>query len=438
MRKYHFFNQVIFFFFIIIFSTDSYSQLNYVGLKDKGNVREAQNKLQSVATYWPKTQLIDDYLYVPTASGIYRKNLKNTLNDTIWQLYAFDNIPIRSFVKKNDSIIGITPNYDSSNLILRSTDGGNTYTDITSPHFFVNNPNSSLIQIAANPNNPDTVFTLNYGPGVSKSSDFGTTWSAVNDFIGGYQDWFIGVNPHDSDNIFYTGEGIHFQSHIMTSYNSGSTWQKVDSLQTHCTHGVAFHPSNKDIMISYGEGLIKKSINQGKNWVTKGSVTLYVYKVIYDPNNTDILYATGDTHGIDHNIHIFKSEDGGETWFLVHLEYIPDSDGALDMYLYDNKLVLLTLKNGVYSIDTTLLSKDQFNINESISIFPNPTNDVLHINYINLIKHVSIYDTSGRLVYSNNINKNETSINVAYLSKGIYHAQITTDKGIGNKKIIKK
>ena len=153
---------------------------------------------------------------------------------------------------------------------------------------------------------------------------------------------------------------------------------------------------------------------------------------------TQILYATGDSHSIDYNIHIYKSVDGGENWFLAHLEYIPDSDGALDMHLYDNKLVLLTLKNGVYTIDTALLSSDKFNIDEPILIFPNPAKNVLHINYTDLIKHVSIFNTNGRLVYSNNINNRETSINIAHLSKGIYFVQITTDKGIGNKKIIKK
>lgn len=428
-------------FFILTFiitSVNVFGQLTYIGLKDKANIRKAQNELVTAATYWPKTQIIDHYLYIPTQTGIYRKNLANTLNDTLWQLYAFPNIPIRSFVKKNDSILATTSYYETSNLLLKSTDNGATYTDITSSHFFVNTPESTVVQIAMNPNNKNEIFTLNYGPGVSKSSNFGSTWNAVNNFIGGYQDWFIGFNPNDTNNIFYTGEGINFQSHIMASYNNGNTWQKVDSLQTHCTHGVAFHPFDKNIMISYGEGRIQKSINQGKNWITKGSTSLYVFKVIYDPNNPDILYATGDTHGSDYNIHIYKSEDGGETWFLAHLEYIPDSDGALDMHLYNNKLVLLTLKNGIYSIDTTLLSSDKFNIDEPILIFPNPAKDVLHINYTDLIKHVSIFNTNGRLVYSNNINNRETSINIAHLSKGIYFVQITTDKGIGNKKIIKK
>ena len=56
------------FYFIGVVSV--YSQMTYLGLKQEANVREAQNDLINVfGTYWPETQLIDNYLYIPTKNG---------------------------------------------------------------------------------------------------------------------------------------------------------------------------------------------------------------------------------------------------------------------------------------------------------------------------------------------------------------------------------
>ena len=414
-----------------------FGQATYIGLKEESNVRQAQSELTAFGTYWPKSQLIDDYLYIPTQYGLYRKNLATTPNDTFWELYAFENIPIRAFIKKNNTVLAATALEGDSNLLLLSTDDGQTYSDYTSPHFFINHPTSTVLNLAINPQDDNEILAYHLRYGISKSTDFGLTWTSLNTFMGGYQDWFIGYNPNDTANIFYTGEQIFFQSFINASYDSGNTWQFVELIQTHCTHGIAFHPGDKDVMISYGEGRIAKSIDQGNTWSVGSSVNVYAYHVIYDPLDPNILYATGDVIGEDENVKVLRSVDGGETWQTFDF-FIPESDGALAIHLYQGQLYVFTLTNGVYTVNPESLDTHDARKVEDITIYPNPVGNVLAITSNDRMISVKIHDIAGKLIRTSAVNDTRAAVDVSELSQGFYICSVTTDHAVITKKIIKK
>ena len=423
--------------FCFLLSATCISQATYIGLKDESNVRQAQSELTAFGTYWPKSQLIGDYLYIPTQHGLYRKNLATTPNDTVWELYAFENIPIRAFIKNHDTILAATALEGDSNLLLLSTDDGQTYSDYTSPHFFINHPTSTVINLVMNPQDNNEILAYHLRYGISRSTDFGLTWTSLNTFMGGYQDWFIGYNPNDTANIFYTGEQIFFRSFINASYDRGNEWQFVEQIQSHCTHGIAFHPNNKDVMISYGEGRIAKSIDQGHTWSVGSSGGPYVFHVIYEPQNPNILYATGDVNGPDENVKVLKSIDGGETWHTFDF-FIPESDGALAVHLYQGQLYVFTLTNGVYTINPeTLKIQDNAKL-EDITIFPNPADDRLTIVSNTAISEIKIHDISGKLMSAPVVNDSRIVVDVSAFSQGFYLCSVTTDLGVVTKKILKK
>ena len=96
-------------------------------------------------------------------------------------------------------------------------------------------------------------------------------------------------------------------------------------------------------------------------------------------------------------------------------------------------------------IDTSLenttfqaLSNPNFDIDASISIYPNPTKGNVNINCNSTIKSVQLYDVQGRLLQTNLINENQANIDISNQSKGIYFLKITSDKGIGVEKIVKE
>lgn len=431
------FNQPVFIkTLLILLSVNCFGQATYLGLREESNVRQAQSELTAYGTYWPKSQLIDEYLYIPTKTGIYRKNLATTPNDTTWELYAFPNVPIRAFIKWNNTILAATALEGNANLLLISTDDGQTYGDYTSSHFFNNHPTSTIFNLAMNPQNHNEILAYHLRSGISKSTDFGLTWTSLNPFIGSYQDWFVGFNPNDTANIFYTGEQIFFESFINASYDRGSNWQFVERINTHCTHGITFHPTNKDIMISYGEGRIAKSIDQGHTWSTGAGVDSYVLKVIYDSQDPNTLYATGDVMGQDENVKVFKSVDGGGTWHTFDF-FVPDSDGAMAIHQYGGQLYLFTLTNGVYTISPDALNIQKNVKADDIAIYPNPVADALNISSGSQISQVTIHDLGGRLVYNMQVNGSALTLNVKDLSQGIYICAIATGNGTVTKKIMK-
>jgi Leucine-rich repeat (LRR) protein len=82
-----------------------------------------------------------------------------------------------------------------------------------------------------------------------------------------------------------------------------------------------------------------------------------------------------------------------------------------------------------------VLSIDNFDVTNNVSLYPNPVKDYLKIELRNQleIQNIQIYNVIGKLV-------NETeSLEVGFtkLSKGIYLLKIITDKGIATKKVIK-
>lgn len=75
---------------------------------------------------------------------------------------------------------------------------------------------------------------------------------------------------------------------------------------------------------------------------------------------------------------------------------------------------------------------------ESISVFPNPTNGNVTINSKFNIKTIELYDVQGRILETVIENSNESIIDVSTRQSGIYFLKITTDEGSKVEKIMKE
>jgi len=95
----------------------------------------------------------------------------------------------------------------------------------------------------------------------------------------------------------------------------------------------------------------------------------------------------------------------------------------------------------VTNIATTsfqILSVDDFQLDNSISIYPNPVNDILNIKANSIIEFVKIFDVQGRQIFIQSEDDLNTSIDLRDCNKGIYFIEVKSNLGKKVKKLIKR
>lgn len=76
--------------------------------------------------------------------------------------------------------------------------------------------------------------------------------------------------------------------------------------------------------------------------------------------------------------------------------------------------------------------------NDDVEIFPNPTNSIVNIkNSKSSIKSIELYDTAGRILKAEKVNKKEIQIDISNYQIGTYLIKVITSNGDVVKKIIK-
>lgn len=140
--------------------------------------------------------------------------------------------------------------------------------------------------------------------------------------------------------------------------------------------------------------------------------------------------------GLDEEREFWIEGVGSSKGFVNSGNYTPTSDGAifhLLCYHVDNNVVYVNPAYDVCDVDDI----DESSINNSISIYPNPTKDVVKVlNNSNLnISKIEIIDLLGRTVASA---KSSDEINVSNLPEGQYFVKLHGETTIVKKLTISK
>jgi uncharacterized delta-60 repeat protein len=104
--------------------------------------------------------------------------------------------------------------------------------------------------------------------------------------------------------------------------------------------------------------------------------------------------------------------------------------GTTDIGTGNEDFAVIRLLTGF--VTTSLLSAD--NISANLNLFPNPATQNITINSTYNIEQIRVVDVIGNEVMNISSSGN-TQVNISTLPKGLYNFVITTDKGIGNKKV---
>ncbi len=389
--------------------------------------------------YYPKLYIEDDTIYVSTNSGIFKKTL--TQNDD-WESYAFKGIPIIEFVKNEDYLLAISTgiNNKTDSLLLLSKDKGRTIENLR-PIGLIKSGINTMCRIAQNPENKNSILVLNLNSGLFHSPDFGDNWNSLST---NSLQWYAGFHPLDTSTLFYSGETASLTGMIRSSYNSGKDWfTYLHQGEDNGVHHIAYHPTNPNILFYSGEGTIGKSIDKGATWniVDLYNTGMYFYKIIFDINNPDILYATG-SNGNSLNkdtVFIYRSIDGGNTWNLAYKEYGGlDYGRIIDIVLYKNKLIFLTKLLKVFELDLGNIqtNTEKISLIQDVEIFQNSISGAIQFRSKIKIKCIDFIDLSGKILKRINVSEDDNTISTSHLQKGIYYLSFYTDKGSITKKIL--
>jgi len=81
---------------------------------------------------------------------------------------------------------------------------------------------------------------------------------------------------------------------------------------------------------------------------------------------------------------------------------------------------------------------DKITNNQNYKLYPNPNDGIFAISSNNVLSSIEIYNLTGKLLYSNNNLKRQTSVDIdlSDLQKGIYFARIQDSKQVVTEKII--
>lgn len=126
----------------------------------------------------------------------------------------------------------------------------------------------------------------------------------------------------------------------------------------------------------------------------------------------------------------------------------PSPMGGLDYFISVTPPATCTSSNKVQDHNSSRSNKtssvigDYFgfeeNVSAGLSIYPNPTNNLVTIQGNEEITEIIVYDMSGQEVYRAQPNNNNYTFNCAYYADGIYTVKVKTTSGFSISKLIKQ
>lgn len=319
----------------------------------------------------------ENIVLVGAKDGIY----KTTDGGVTWKNKYGERSIIDMEFKPNDPnvIYAASYGYGSANVILKSTDNGETWTQIYSI------PNSNRIAIDVSPHEANHLFAVASNSSTNGfelfavSPDAGKTWEVTANrtnspnYLGWYDgkstdtrgqgmyDLAIAVNPTKISEVYIGGINIWKSTDMFFSATLNTHWYGYYSKPyVHADiHDLKFSPSGKRLYACH-DGGISFTANGGADWkdISNGLNITQFYRMSSADNFPDIITAGSQdngTSGIINGVwtHLY-SADGMET--IVH----PQTPGTYFVSIYYGQIYRTTNdgKSWAASIDKSLTGED--------------------------------------------------------------------------------
>jgi hypothetical protein len=232
--------------------------------------------------------------------------------------------------------------------------------------------------------------------------------------------------------IDYSNLGtINFPATLDGTAMTESSWQAryiIDMVQTSNGHLFA---------CDYLNGGIIKSTDNGVNWTTLS--TGYAGARITKNSSDEIFILAG-------NAEIRKSTDGGVTFKNISGNLPATYAFKVELFVNDDDELFCIINNGggvnadhsgIFKLDYTTGFNDNIFDTQVVSIYPNPTNNLLQIDCKHDITNYEIVNAHGQTILFGKYDG--MPIDISRLASGLYFINLTADTDMRIvKKIIKK
>jgi uncharacterized repeat protein (TIGR02543 family) len=189
--------------------------------------------------------------------------------------------------------------------VFRSTNDGTTWTAVntglTDPWIW---------SLAVNPLTPTTLYAGTDGRGVFRSTNSGTTWTAVNTGLTNPHVSSLAIDPLTPSTLYAGTDGRG----VFRSTDSGTTWTAVNTgLTNPHVSSLAIHPLTPTTLYAGTTGGVFRSTNSGTTWTmaNTGLTNSWVWSLAINPLTPSTLYV-GTVGGV------FRSTNDGTTWTAVN------------------------------------------------------------------------------------------------------------------------
>ncbi len=393
-------------------------------------------------------QFVDTEIgWVVDGGGQILKTIDGGLSWT--QQYYNSDRYFRSVQFYNDQIgfAGTLANGNPSATLLKTTDGGENWVDISS-----NFPVAVAGICGMHMVNENTIFLSGVfyaNAYIMKSVDQGETWTYTD--MGNLCNGLVDVFFKDENIGFAVGQsaqGTGLKAIIVGTTDGGSTWSQLVVGEHNNQRAWKLQELNDTVMYVSIEEFEPspqyfKSTDSGQTWEMETVVTTNTSGTIQGIGflNEDIGWVGGFSELF------YETLDGGQTW-----EYKPTIGTSFNRFQRVNDTLIYTSGTNVYKYSNpSLLSINEFEIvkpkGHSISIKNSniiTDNAIIKLNLINSTYcELSVYNVSGQRVQTlanekMTVGNHEILWNASSLSAGQYFVVINTYHGFESIKVVVK
>lgn len=207
------------------------------------------------------------------------------------------------------------------------------------------------------------------------------------------------------------------------------------------TNGTNLGATNSGVDIAacfnYGENDVWFSFTVPANVATVDISTDFLGGTLYD---TEIALYAGSCDGL---IEIDCDNDSGTTVLPNGSSWnslISDTEVTVGDTYYVRVSGYSEDEVGTFCLKVSTnqtLSNDDFSF-ESLKLYPNPTKNILYVNYNQEISNVEVYNLVGQKVATITPNANEGQIDMSNLASGAYFVKVTSNSATRTVKVIKE